>query len=226
MTLFLDSADPTDAARAFGLGLVAGITTNPALLAARRGAALDPVAAMSELLPVSRGIVFYQLQATSLGERRAEAARALALNPARVGLKIPCTLYNLGLASEMVSAGHIVGVTAIFSAAQVALACQVGAHFVLPYVDRARRLLGDGLGLVREMRAVIDSAGAATKILAASVKSPEQAVATLCAGAHGLTLPLPILEAMAEHDLSRAAIAGFDQSVQDAARAAHTPPEG
>jgi transaldolase len=59
------------------------------------------------------------------------------------------------------------------------------------------------------MRAV---AGDRPEILAASVKSPEQAVATLIAGAQHLTLPLAVIESMGDHELSQAAIEEFGRA--------------
>jgi transaldolase len=48
-----------------------------------------------------------------------------------------------------------------------------------------------------------------TEILAASIKSPEEAVQTLLAGAHHLTLPLDVLQAIALHELSQQTVEEF-----------------
>ncbi len=206
MSLFLDSALMQEAREAASLGFVWGATTNPLLMAAAQAPPTEVIAALCELLP---GTVFHQLSAGSASGREREARQFLELRPGRVGLKIPCRLDNLALASRLAAEGHIIGITAIFSPAQCYLACEAGARYVLPYVNRTTRLLGDGPGLVAEMRAVIDALGAPTEIIAASVKSPGEAVATLSAGAHHLTLPLAVIKAMAGHPLSEDAIAEF-----------------
>jgi transaldolase len=206
MTLFLDSALADDARRAGALGFVGGVTTNPTLMAKAARPAEDVIRELCALCP---GIIFYQLAAPTLAERETEAHRMANLNPGRVGIKIPCTLENLALAARLSKAGYVVGITAIFSAAQAHLACQAGARYVLPYVNRSTRLLGDGLALVREMRAVIDANRSATEIIAASLKSTDEAVQTVLAGAHHLTLPLAIIEAMGQHPLSEQAIEEF-----------------
>lgn len=206
MTLFLDSALADDARRAGALGLVRGITTNPTLMAKASRPAEEVI---QELCSLISGLVFYQLTAPTIVEREAEAHRMANLIPKRIGLKIPCTTENLALAARLVQSGYTVGITAIFSAAQVYLAAEAGAHFVLPYVNRSTRLLGDGLALVRQMRAVIDSTRPPLEILAASVKTPAEAVDTLLAGAHHLTLPLSVIEAMGQHPLSDETIIEF-----------------
>jgi transaldolase len=210
MTLYLDSALIDDARRAFALGFVGGITTNPTLMA-KTGRPTEEV--IATLCEICSGTVFHQLTAPTLDERGAEARRFAALRP-NVGLKIPCTPENLGLAARLANDGATVAITAIFSAAQVYLACEAGARYILPYVNRSTRLLGDGLALVREMRAVIDADSAPVEIIAASIKSPEEAVATVLAGAHHLTLPLSVIEAMGAHPLSEQAIEEFAKASQ------------
>lgn len=205
MTLYLDSALIEEARAAAALGYVRGITTNPTLM----GRAGRPAAeVMAALCDVCAGIAFYQVTAENPDEREAEARRMAAVRP-NLGLKIPTTPENLALAARLSRDGFVVGMTAIFSAAQVYLACQAGARYVLPYVNRSTRLLGDGLALVRDMRAVIDAQRAPVEIIAASVKSPEEAAATVLAGAHHLTLPLAVITAMGSHPLSEQAIAEF-----------------
>jgi transaldolase len=206
VTLLLDSALVEDARAAAALGFVRGATTNPTLLA-RAGRPAER--AIPEIVDILGGTVYYQLTAPTVAEREAEARRMVGLRPHNVGLKIPCTGENLALARRLADEGYTVGVTAIFHPAQVYLALQAGARCVLPYVNRSTRLLGDGPGLVRQMRAVIDAADWSMEIIAASVKDPDEAVATLLAGAHGLTLPLAVIQAMANHPLSDAAIAEF-----------------
>jgi transaldolase len=111
----------------------------------------------------------------------------------------------------------------VFHPSQAALACAAGAAYVLPYVNRSTRLLGDGPGLVRALRAVIDASGAPVQIVAASVKSADEAVAAILAGAHHLTLPLDVIEAMASHPLSEAAIVDFERCAGAPPQAASAP---
>lgn len=206
MTILLDSASADDARRAAELGFVCGVTTNPHLIAKEGLAARDAIAALCALVP---GTVFHQLVGRDRQAMVDEAEAMAGIVPGRVGLKIPCTLEHLAVAAELADRGHVVGITAIFAAAQTALACAAGARYVLPYVNRSTRLLGDGPALVRDMRAVIDALGAPVEIVAASIKTPDEAVATLRSGAHHLTLPLSVIEAMADHPLSRQAIDDF-----------------
>jgi transaldolase len=206
MSLYLDSALADEARRVFSSGLVNGITTNPSLMAQVGRPASEVIAELCDLSP---GIVFHQLTAQNLDARKSEAIQMAEIRPGRVGLKIPCTYENLSLAAELTGSGYIVGITAIFSLSQVYLACQAGAQYILPYVNRSTRLLGDGIGLVQQMRAVIDAESSKTQIIAASIKTVEEAISTIIAGAHHLTLPIGLIESMGDHPLSDRAIEEF-----------------
>ncbi len=211
MALFLDSACIDDARRSAALGYVAGITTNPRLMAETGEPPERVIAALCEAHP---GTVFYQPIAASTVEREAEARRIAGVRPGRIGLKLPSTPENFALAARLSGEGWVVGMTAIFSPAQAYLACQAGARYVLPYVNRSTRLLGDGPALVRRMREVIDRCGVPVEILAASIKTPDEAVDTVLAGAHSLTLPLDLIEQLGHHDLSMEAIADFERAAR------------
>lgn len=203
-TLLVDSAKPDEVREAVALGFVTSVTTNPALVAAAGRPAAELV---RELTSIVSGTVFYQLTADTAEGRIAEADAMLHVAPGRVGLKIAATPDNLPLVARYRSVP--VAVTAIFGASQALVAAAAGARYVIPYVNRTTRLVGDGLAWVRQLRAVCDAAGGKTEVLAASVKSPEEAVATLLAGAHHLTLPLAVLRALGGHPLSDATVAEF-----------------
>lgn len=209
--LYLDSALPSDAATATELGFVTGVTTNPKLMAAAAG---PPLATLAELCDCGPGVVFYQVTADDAAAREKEARDAYAVRPGRVGIKIPCTTENLAMAVRLTRDGvGPIGITAVFTPAQAVLAAAAGAEFVLPYVNRLTRLTGDGLAVVEGMASVLRGSG--TEILAASVKTAEEAVQTLRAGAQHLTLPLSLIRAMGESAHSHAAIEEFAQAVRE-----------
>jgi len=61
--------------------------------------------------------------------------------------------------------------------------------------------------LVRQMAEALR--GAQTRILAASIKSPKEALAAWNAGAHVISLPLNVLLALGEHELTEQAVEEF-----------------
>ncbi|MBD2436515.1 transaldolase family protein [Nostoc sp. FACHB-110] len=206
MSLFLDSAIAAEAEVAKQLGWVKGITTNPTLLAK---SPLPAETTLKQLAELTTGPLFYQLMADEFTEMVAEGRAAFNLIGKQTVLKIPASLVGFQVVNEL--APEIpCAVTAIYSAAQAAVAGEAGAKYAIAYVNRATKLLGDGVALVREMASVLAKSN--TEIMAASIKSPEEAVASLNAGAHHLTLPLAMLQAMTNHELSLQTIDEFAEN--------------
>lgn len=207
MALYLDSASVEDVRRAVKLGFIAGVTTNPRLIARTGRAAEEVIPELCDVL--GEGLIFHQLTAATVEEREVEARRLAALRPDRVGLKIPCTTENLALLHRLVNEGLACAVTAIFGAHQAYVACEAGADYVVPYVNRSTRLQGDGLALVAEMAAVTRASGGHAQVLAASFHSLQEVVDATLAGAHHVSVSLELLLAMGDHALSEQAIADF-----------------
>jgi len=201
--IYLDSALVSEAQVAEKLGWVKGITTNPTLLAKSN---LPPETTLKQLAQISPGEVYYQLTAADFDGMLTEGRTAFEIIGEQTVLKVPAT--SVGFQVVVVLSREIpCAVTAIYSAAQAAVAREAGAKYAIAYVNRATRLLGDGLALVREMASVLK--GSHTEILAASLKSPEEAAAALQAGAQHLTLPLNLLQAMTTHELSQQTVDDF-----------------
>lgn len=209
MAIYLDSASPDEVRQAVELGFVVGVTTNPKLLARVDRPAERLVPELCDI--VGDGLVFYQLTAATVEERKREAHRIAGLRPGRIGLKIPCTTENLGLLPDLAREGLICAVTAVFSAHQALLACEMGADYILPYVNRATRQLGDGIALVEGIADVIEVTGASTEILAASFRNVTEVVEATWAGAAHVTVSLDLLRALGDHPLSERAIEEFAQ---------------
>lgn len=201
--IYLDSAIIEEAKTAVAWGWIKGITTNPTLLAKSQ---LSPEASLKQLSAISPGELYYQLCADNFDGMVAEAWQAAAIIGEKLVLKIPATALGFQVTAHL-SSEITCSVTAIYSGAQAAIAAEAGAKYAIAYVNRATRLLGDGLALIREMSDLLQ--GSNTEILAASLKSPQEAAATLQAGAHHLTVPLSILQEMTTHELSEQTVEEF-----------------
>ncbi|MGF1540883.1 MAG: transaldolase family protein [Pleurocapsa sp.] len=201
--IYLDSAIVAEAKTAVSLGWIKGITTNPTLL---KKSPLSPEETLTQLTAISPGELYYQLCATDFDSAIAEAKQAASIIGNKLVLKIPATDLGFKITAYL-SSEITCSVTAIYSPAQTAIAQEAGAKYAIAYVNRATRLLGDGLALIRDMSEILR--GSKTEILAASIKSPQEAAATLQAGAHHLTLPLAILQQMTTHELSSTTVDEF-----------------
>jgi transaldolase len=203
--IYLDSALVSEAKTVEKWGWVKGITTNPTLLAKSD---LPPETTLEQLAAISPGELYYQLMATDFQEMVAEGRKAFEMIGEKTVLKVPATAVGFQVVAHL-SPEIPCSVTAIYSAAQAAVATEAGAKYAIAYVNRATRLLGDGLALVQEMATILKDSP--TEILAASLKSPAEAAGALIAGADHLTLPLEMLNAMTTHNLSEQTIDEFAQ---------------
>ena len=203
MAIYVDTAIVAEAARASKFGWIAGITTNPTLLAKSE---LSPEQTLKQLAQLIPGEVYYQLMASDVDGMVAEGKAAFESIGRQTVLKVPATAAGFQAVAHL-SPEIPCAVTAIYSAAQAAVSAEAGAKYAIAYVNRATRLLGDGFALVQDMANVLNKTN--TEILAASIKSPEEAVKTLLAGAHHLTLPFDVLQAMAVHELSQQTVDEF-----------------
>jgi len=203
MAIFVDSANISEVKEAMELGFIYGVTTNPILMARTGKEARQVIAELGEICP---GPIFHQVAAGSTEEMLPEAKAFSVLLPQRLVVKVPCTLEGLRLVSQI---GEEIpcAVTAIFTPAQTYLACQAGARYVIPYVNRLTRAGGDGPSLIKTMREIVSESK--VEVLAASLKSPQEVVSALLSGAHHVAAPLRVIEEMAESDLTAEALAEF-----------------
>jgi transaldolase len=208
MGLFLDSARIEEVRQAVELGCLAGVTTNPTIIAKAKVVPRDIIRQICAIAP---GPVFYQVTAKTVAEREREGREFFGISPEKVVLKIPATSENMALIAKL-SRDIPCAATAVYSGHQTLVACEAGARYVIPYVNRATRLLGDGCKLVAEMAAVVRATGKSAEILAASIKSAEEATQAVLAGANHLTLPMDILMSLGNHPLSDAAIEEFGRA--------------
>lgn len=208
MALYLDSAVVEEAHRAWDLGLVVGVTTNPALVARAGRPALDVV---RDLTRVGEWDVFHQLTGDTAEALLDEARRATDIAPGQVVLKIMVSLANLQLVARHDEFRW--AVTGIGSAAQALLALEAGAEYVIPYVNRITRGGGDGIGVVAEIAALAETVEDPGEILAASLKSPQEVAHVLIAGADHVTVPWALLEEMARHPVTDAADEDFRRAL-------------
>ncbi len=210
MGLFLDSAKIEEVRHVVELGFLAGVTTNPTVMAKADG---QPKEIIRQICAISPGPVFYQVTAKSAAEREREGREFFSINPEKIVLKIPATTENMALMTKL-SLDIPCAATAVYCGHQTLVACEAGAAYVIPYVNRATRLLGDGCKLVAEMAGVLKASGRSAEILAASIKSGEEATQAVLAGANHLALPLDILLGLGNHPLSDAAIEEFGRAGQ------------
>jgi len=205
--LFLDSANLTDARRAAASRVVGGITTNPSIIGLPRSE--QPKRLLDLLNTFGTGPVFYQLTAREPTEAQAEIRvvnELTAPHGNRIVFKLPAQEWLYPVGAQLVADGREVAFTAVYSAGQALAAVATGAAWLIPYVDRAARLDAAAGPVVPRLAAVTPPG---VRILAASIKSADQAVRAIVDGASGVTTTWQIIGDLIQHPLTDSAADEF-----------------
>ena len=198
MQIFLDTADVKEIRELAALGVVDGVTTNPSLVA-KEGRPFKDIAA--EILQIVDGPISLEVVSTDAPGMMAEA-RELAKLHKNVVVKIPLIAEGLKAVKQLSREGIRTNVTLCFSAAQALLAAKAGAGYISPFVGRLDDISHVGMELVRQIVAIYKNYGYATRVLAASVRTPIHFVEAALAGAHVCTLPPSVLRQLLKHPLT------------------------
>ena len=206
MRLFLDTASIDEVRHAVSMGILAGVTTNPTLMAKERGVSYRE--RVVEICEAVQGPVSAECVSRELGPL-VEEARKIAAWHKHVVVKIPIDELGLEATSRLSREGITINMTLIFSANQALLAATAGATYVSPFVGRIDDAGQEGMLVVRESVEIFDRYHLPSQVLAASIRSPRHVVEAARAGAPIATVPYAVLQAMVRHPLTDVGIERF-----------------
>ncbi len=210
MQLFLDTASIDDIRAAARFGVISGVTTNPSLLAKEGGVSYKQrILEIAEVIdgPISAECV------SRTADELVEEARELASWHPNVVVKIPIDEAGLEAIHRCSREGIRVNTTLIFSPNQALLAALAGAAYLSPFVGRLDDVSSDGMELIRQCVAIVETHGLGARVLAASLRHPQHVVEAALAGAHIATIPPSLLPQMLKHPLTDI---GIDRFLADA----------
>ncbi len=205
MKFFVDTADIAEIKRLNDTGLVAGVTTNPSLIAK---SGRDFIDVIKEICALVDGPVSAEVTATDAAGM-IEEGRKLAKIAKNVAVKVPLTEAGLTACKTLNQAGTPVNVTLCFSAAQALLAAKAGAAFISPFVGRLDDIGQDGMSLIGEIAEIYSNYDFQTEILVASVRSPQHVVDAARIGADVCTLPPGVIWQLFKHPLTDKGLEAF-----------------
>ncbi len=205
MQIFIDSADAKELAKLAETGLVDGVTTNPSLVAKSGGNFFETLQAICASVPgpVSAEVVAQDYETMV---KEGHKLRTLAQN---IVVKLPLTPDGLRACKSLEDEGHPCNVTLCFSAVQALLAAKAGATFISPFLGRLDDNGQDGMGLIREIRAIYDNYDFPTQILAASIRTAAHVRDAALAGADCATIPPAVFKSLYKHVLTDAGLEAF-----------------
>jgi len=206
MKIFLDSADTKEIREYVDSGLVDGVTTNPSLAAKTGRDYVEVLEELCGLLP--SGSISAEVLATDYDGMLAQGRRVGKIGK-NIAVKVPLTWDGLKACRALRNDGLDVNVTLCFSPVQAMMAAKAGAAYISPFIGRVDDVGEDGVGLIRDIRAIYDNYGFTTQILAASIRSVSHVREAALAGADVSTIPPSIFKTLLNHPLTDKGLAAF-----------------
>ena len=205
MKLFLDTANLEEIREIKKWGVLAGLTSNPTLIAREHS---DIETHMKALCAEVDGPV--SLETT---EETADAIYEQGLQLAQVAsnavVKVAMTPDGISAGKRLADQGIPVNVTLTFSPAQAILAAEIGATYVSPFLGRLDDVGADGMYVLREICEIYEMQGYDTLVLAASLRHPMHVIEAAKAGADVATMPYSVFTQLVKHPLTDVGLEKF-----------------
>lgn len=207
MELYLDTANIDEIKEIASWGVLAGLTTNPSLLA-KEGIAIKDF--MAEAEKYVKGPLSLEVLSETAAEMLAEAKELKSYGD-NVVIKLPLTQEGLKAQAQLRDLGYATNMTLVFSANQALLAARAGATYVSPFVGRVDDIGSEGKALVAEIKAIFSQYGLPTKVIAASIRTARDVTDAALAGADISTIPHAIMKKMVMHPLTDKGLERFKE---------------
>ncbi|MDZ5471787.1 fructose-6-phosphate aldolase [Bacillus sp. 31A1R] len=206
MKIFIDTANMEEIKEAFSLGIIAGVTTNPSLVAKEKNVTFeDRLREITELVPGSVSAEVIALDAEGMIKEGKELAK-IAPN---ITIKVPMTPDGLKAVHAFSKDGIKTNVTLIFNANQALLAARAGATYVSPFIGRLDDIGQNGLDLISTISEIFEVHQIETEIIAASIRHPQHVTEAAIRGAHIATIPYKVIMQLFHHPLTDKGIEAF-----------------
>ncbi|MDI1470949.1 MAG: fructose-6-phosphate aldolase [Thermodesulfovibrio sp.] len=205
MKFFIDTANLEEIKKAWDLGVIDGVTTNPSLLA-KEGK--DPLSLLKEICEIVDGPV--SAEAISLDyEEMVKESLELSKIHKNIVIKIPMTEDGLKAVKKLSQEGIKTNVTLIFSPTQALLAAKAGATYVSPFVGRLDDISHFGMDLIRDIQIIFENYGFDTEVIVASIRNPLHVLEAARIGADIATIPYSVIKQLIKHPLTDIGIEKF-----------------
>jgi transaldolase len=205
MNFFIDTANVEEIKKAWDLGVIDGVTTNPSLIS-KEGR--EPVTLLKEICSIVNGPVSAEAVSMTTDELIKEA-ESLSKIHENIVIKIPMIEEGLRAVKRLSVMGIKTNVTLIFSPSQALLAAKAGASYVSPFVGRLDDISHFGMLIVSDIIEIYKNYMFDTEVIVASVRNPLHVVEAAKMGAHIATIPYSVIIQLIRHPLTDIGIERF-----------------
>jgi transaldolase len=205
MRFLIDTANVEEIREIHEWGVLAGVTTNPSLVA-KEGR--DFIETLKEIIDIVDGPISAEVISTDAKGMIEEGEKLAALSK-NIVIKIPMTEEGLKAVKFFAKRKIRTNVTLIFTANQALLAARAGATYVSPFLGRLDDIGQDGLQLITDISEIFSVHGIETEIIAASIRHPVHVTEAARRGAHFGTIPYKVFKQLLQHPLTDSGLQKF-----------------
>lgn len=206
MKFFIDTANPGEIKKAYEMGVIDGVTTNPTLISKENK---DFESLIKEICEIIQGLPI-SLEVLSLNsEGMIEEAQKLSKMGQNIVVKIPMTEEGLKAIKVLVSEGIKTNTTLVFSPTQALLAAKAGTTYVSPFIGRIDDISQPGMDLVEQIVTIFDNYDFESEVIVSSIRHPIHVLEAALIGAHVATIPYKVIEQLVKHPLTDIGIERF-----------------
>lgn len=207
MIYMLDTANIDAIRKAADLYPLAGVTTNPSIIAKENRPLREILLDIRESIG-KKAMLHAQVMGKDAETMLKEALALKTIDPDII-VKVPVTPQGIKAMKLIAGQDIRITATAILTPQQALMAAVAGAEFLAPYVNRLDNICSDGVGVAAEMVALIDNYNLNAKVLGASFKNVQQVHQLALAGAHSVTIAPDVFDQLLVHPLTDSGVAGF-----------------
>lgn len=205
MKFFIDTADIDQIKQAHEWGLVDGVTTNPSLI---KKAGKNHEKTIREISNHIKGPISVETLGQT-AEDMIQEAEQYATWGSNIVIKIVMAPEGMKAVRHLSEKGIQTNVTVVFSPLQALIAAKAGATYVSPFIGRLDDIGHTGMDIISQIHRIYVHYGYKTKILVASVRSPNHILEAALIGADVVTVPPAILLQQFKHPLTDIGIEKF-----------------
>jgi len=220
--LLLDTANLVDIERLSRTDAIAGVTTNPSLMAKEeKGDYTERLKKIASLLnneersieKMHLSVEVITLDPDEMIKQGSKLSYALDEYGLDTHIKVPVTLDNLRVITELTNIGIKVNATACMTALQAKLAIDAGANIVSFFYNRMKD--GGDPDPEKEISEISNMLwDSDVKIICGSIRRPEDVLHCWEAGSHYVTAGMGVIEKMLLHAQTEKAIYGFQMDIE------------
>lgn len=206
MKFFIDTANPEEIRKAYDMGVIDGVTTNPTLISKEKrdfDSLIKEICGIIHNLPISLEVIGLR------SEEMIQEARHLSRMGENIVVKIPMTVEGLKAIKVLIAEGIKTNTTLVFSPTQALLAAKAGSTYISPFIGRLDDISQTGMELVGQIMGIMNNYGFESEVIVSSIRHPIHVLEAAMIGADVATIPYKVIEQLTKHPLTDIGIERF-----------------